>query len=176
MVHVVALVSGGKDSTFNVIECIRNGHEVIALANLYPPNSEQEGEIDSFMYQSVGSEMIEAYAQCMELPLYRYPIKGKPRNTNYSYTTPEHENMDDEVEDLYELLKMVLERHPSIRAVASGAIMSSYQKNRIENICFRMGLESLAFLWQRDQDILLKEMIDNNMEAILIKVAVIGKD
>ena len=47
---VVALISGGKDSCYNMIECVRNGHEIVALANLKP---NIEGEIDSWMYQSV---------------------------------------------------------------------------------------------------------------------------
>ena len=35
--RVVALVSGGKDSFYSIIECNRLGHEVVALANLHPP-------------------------------------------------------------------------------------------------------------------------------------------
>ena len=30
---VVALISGGKDSCFNMMQCIAAGHEIIALAN-----------------------------------------------------------------------------------------------------------------------------------------------
>ena len=33
---VIGLVSGGKDSTFNLIHCVANGHELIALATLTP--------------------------------------------------------------------------------------------------------------------------------------------
>ena len=33
---VVALISGGKDSCFNMMQCIAGGHELVALANLYP--------------------------------------------------------------------------------------------------------------------------------------------
>jgi Predicted ATPases of PP-loop superfamily len=33
---VVALVSGGKDSCYNMLQCIAAGHEIIALANLCP--------------------------------------------------------------------------------------------------------------------------------------------
>jgi diphthine-ammonia ligase len=33
---VVALISGGKDSCFNIMQCIAAGHEIVALANLYP--------------------------------------------------------------------------------------------------------------------------------------------
>lgn len=32
----VALISGGKDSIFNIIKCIENGHELVLLINLYP--------------------------------------------------------------------------------------------------------------------------------------------
>lgn len=52
--------------------------------------------------------------------------------------------------------------------------MSSYQKNRVENICKRLDLISLAYLWQRNQQELLGSMIDGGIEAILIKVACMG--
>lgn len=42
--------------------------------------------------------------------------------------------------------------------------------------CTRLGLISLAYLWNRDQKELLKEMIESQIEAILIKVAAIGLD
>jgi len=31
-----SVFSGGKDSTYNMIQCVQNGHEIIALANLHP--------------------------------------------------------------------------------------------------------------------------------------------
>lgn len=33
---VIGLVSGGKDSTFNLLHCVANGHEFVALATLTP--------------------------------------------------------------------------------------------------------------------------------------------
>lgn len=33
---VVALISGGKDSCYNLMQCISAGHSVEALANLCP--------------------------------------------------------------------------------------------------------------------------------------------
>jgi diphthine-ammonia ligase len=33
---VIGLVSGGKDSTFNLLHCLVNGHELVALATLTP--------------------------------------------------------------------------------------------------------------------------------------------
>lgn len=32
----VALLSGGKDSCYNLLHCARNGHELIAAASLAP--------------------------------------------------------------------------------------------------------------------------------------------
>ena len=40
----------------------------------------------------------------------------------------------------------------------------------------RLGLTPLAYLWRREQEELLKEMIDCHVNAILIKVAALGLD
>ena len=66
---------------------------------------------------------------------------------------------DDEVEDLFVLLSEVKRQIPSITAVSSGAIASDYQRLRVESICSRLGLVSLAFLWKQDQTLLLQEMV-----------------
>lgn len=39
-----------------------------------------------------------------------------------------------------------------------GAILSNYQRVRVEAVCERLGLKTLAFLWQRDQSELLSEV------------------
>lgn len=41
--------------------------------------------------------------------------------------------------------------------------------------CGRLGLVSLAYLWRRDQGELLKEMIEAQVEAVVIKVAAMGE-
>jgi hypothetical protein len=33
----VALLSGGKDSCYNIVHCTANGHELVAAASLRPP-------------------------------------------------------------------------------------------------------------------------------------------
>eukprot|EP01017_Pseudomicrothorax_dubius_P001797 TRINITY_DN0_c6552_g1_i1.p1 TRINITY_DN0_c6552_g1~~TRINITY_DN0_c6552_g1_i1.p1 ORF type:complete len:154 (+),score=54.91 TRINITY_DN0_c6552_g1_i1:2-463(+) len=70
----------------------------------------------------------------------------------------------------------IRDRYPDIQGVSTGAIASTYQKNRVENICERLGLESLAYLWGREQIELLTDMIDSGLDAIIIKTAVIGLD
>ena len=51
--RVVALVSGGKDSFYSIIECNRLGHEVVALANLHPPLDRGEHKHQHLMTKSL---------------------------------------------------------------------------------------------------------------------------
>ena len=67
----VALLSGGKDSCFNIIKCVEYGHELVALANLYPEDPLQD-EINSFMYQSAGKRQytyVYTYVHALIQPL-----------------------------------------------------------------------------------------------------------
>eukprot|EP00658_Telonema_sp_P-2_P033215 TRINITY_DN24425_c0_g3_i1.p1 TRINITY_DN24425_c0_g3~~TRINITY_DN24425_c0_g3_i1.p1 ORF type:complete len:241 (+),score=40.88 TRINITY_DN24425_c0_g3_i1:60-782(+) len=154
---------------YNMLECARLGHEIVALANLHPEDEERE-ELDSFTFQTVGHSVIPAYAQCMDLPLIRIPTKAVSVNQELQYEpAPE-----DEVEDLFELLKTVQEQIPHVQAVCSGAILSNYQRTRVECVCGRLGLISLAYMWQRSQTELLTAMAEAGLDTILIKVASMG--
>ncbi|GAB4836098.1 hypothetical protein Ancab_001015 [Ancistrocladus abbreviatus] len=166
---VVALVSGGKDSCFAMMKCIQYGHEIVALANLMPVDDSVD-ELDSYMYQTVGHQIVVSYAKCMGLPLYRRRLQGSTRLHSLGYKmTP-----GDEVEDMFILLSEVKRQMPSISAVSSGAIASDYQRLRVESVCSRLGLVSLAYLWKQDQSLLLQEMITKGIIAIIVKVAAIG--
>lgn len=165
IMKVVALISGGKDSCYNMMHCVQYGHTIVALANLKPKDGAAE-ELDSYMYQTVGHNAIDLYAQAMNLPLYRETIQGSSISQGKVYTELE----EDEVEDLYRLLKKIKEDIP-FEAISVGAILSNYQRVRVEHVCSRLGLSSLAYLWRRDQQELLSEMISSGIEAVLIKVA-----
>ncbi|CAH1124619.1 unnamed protein product [Ceutorhynchus assimilis] len=165
---VVALVSGGKDSTFNMMQCIAAGHQIVALANLVPHN---KTEIDSYMYQSVGHEAIDLIAQAIDLPIFKKITYGvsKKQGKTYEYCK------NDEVEDLYNLLQEI-QAQIEFDAVSVGAILSDYQRVRVENVCLRLNLTPLAYLWQRKQEELLDEMIKCEVDAVVIKVACLGLD
>uniref|UniRef100_A0A4X2KQA3 Diphthine--ammonia ligase n=1 Tax=Vombatus ursinus TaxID=29139 RepID=A0A4X2KQA3_VOMUR len=170
--RVAALISGGKDSCYNMMQCVAAGHQIVALANLRPAkNQVGSDELDSYMYQTVGHQAIELFAEAMGLPLYRQTIKGTSVETGRMYTRCE----GDEVEDLYELLKSVKEKE-EIDGVSVGAILSDYQRVRVENVCKRLDLQPLAYLWRRNQEDLLREMISSDIQAMVIKVAAFGLD
>lgn len=81
------------------------------------------------MYQTVGHMGIEMLAEAMELPLFRRTTCGLTTQKGKNYEPTE----DDEVEDLYELLKRVKEE-TGAEAVSVGAIFSDYQRVRCENV------------------------------------------
>ncbi|OQR89932.1 hypothetical protein ACHHYP_05931 [Achlya hypogyna] len=165
---VVALVSGGKDSVYSLLKCVEHGHEIVCLATLTPPAD--NAEVDSFMFQSIGTHVVASIAECMELPLVRRTLAGQSLATDMGYAPTE----GDEVEDLYQLLVAVRAQFPEVTGVNTGAIFSNYQRTRVENVCARLGLTSIAYLWRKDQDELMQEMIDADMHCILVKVASMG--
>ena len=122
-------------------------------------------ETDSAMFQTIGWNNIQLLADAMALPLIvgETDMVAKEEGKNYLPSA------GDEVEDLYMLLEKV-KTEIGVDAVCVGAILSDYQRVRVENVCLRLGLTPLAFLWRRDQAELLQEMVDTGMESILIKV------
>lgn len=181
----VALISGGKDSCYNILHCQRQGHELVALANLRPIDTDKQ-ELDSFMFQTVGHDIVSLYENCTGLPLFRKEIHPKTsKNVELNYTPTK----DDEIEVLYQLLSEVKQSIPDLQAVSVGAILSSYQRTRVEDVCGRLGLVVLSYLWQRSQLELMTEMCSMSkqedelntsesckLDARIIKVAAIGLD
>ncbi|KAL7901426.1 adenine nucleotide alpha hydrolases-like protein [Trichoderma sp. SZMC 28014] len=217
--NVIALISGGKDSFFNLLHCIRHGHRIVALANLYPeengttgslqdvqfidpaqdkipPAAEDaktiEEDLNSFMYQTVGHEVIPLYAAATGLPLYRQPIRGGAlhHERDYDYLSGEQKEAPskvDETESMLLLLQAIKARHPEANALCSGAILSTYQRTRVESIALRLGLTPLAYLWKypvlpppaneaADEAQLLRDMAVAGLDARIIKVASAGLD
>ncbi|KAJ7179009.1 hypothetical protein C8R46DRAFT_1159714 [Mycena filopes] len=170
----VALLSGGKDSCYNLLHCERNGHQLVSAASLGPEPGKEE--LDSYMYQTVGQDAIELVARALDVPLYRRVISGGALEQGNEYGARNGASgIDgDETEDLYALLASVKSHHPDIQGVSVGAILSNYQRVRVEHVCRRLSLTPLCYLWQRDQGELMAEMIAAGMQAILIKVAGIG--
>ncbi|KIW71981.1 hypothetical protein PV04_00206 [Phialophora macrospora] len=195
--NVIALISGGKDSLFSILHCLENGHKVVALANLYPKPSEgseveespsddqndSEGEdLNSFMYQTVGHSVIPLYSECLGTPLYRREITGSAVQTGRYYDAGHLGSSADETEDLVPLLRDVMRMHPEANAISSGAILSTYQRTRLESIAIRLGLTPLAYLWQypalpppvgRGESVtgLLDDMAAAGCDARIIKIA-----
>lgn len=202
--HVIALISGGKDSLYSILHNLKHGHQIVALANLSPLSSEkleksksgenyhevEMADMDSYMYQTIGHSIIPLYEEALGIPLYRASIKGVAVNQakDYEHRTTEEA---DETESMTTLLSHIMEQHPTANAVSSGAILSTYQRTRVESVAARLGLASLAWLWQYpnlpspidrsgdcSEDVvgLLADMAACGCDARIIKVACGGLD
>ncbi|KAI9817009.1 MAG: hypothetical protein M1826_001673 [Phylliscum demangeonii] len=165
--RVIALISGGKDSLFSILHCLANGHQVVALANLHParlplpddagggaPPSELD-DLDSYLYQTIGHHLIPLYQDALGIPVYRQEIIGSAIDQGKTYSGapdtahPERPRAPpDETESLLPLLRRIRRAHPEADAVSTGAILSDYQRTRIEHVVTRLGLVPLAYLWQ----------------------------
>ncbi|CAK7566262.1 MAG: hypothetical protein SEPTF4163_004200 [Sporothrix epigloea] len=165
--NVIALVSGGKDSFFSLLHCMAQGHRVVALANLHPAdaddnkdgNAEAEDDLNSFMYQTVGHQVLPLYAAATGLPMFREPIRGQAVHAGREYhprgpirtgqaKDDDKDEDEDEAESMTRLLRKVIAAHPEADAVCAGALLSTYQRTRVESVAVRLGLVSLAYLWK----------------------------
>ncbi|MCJ1325321.1 hypothetical protein MMC10_001984 [Thelotrema lepadinum] len=198
--NVIALISGGKDSFLSLLYCLEHGHNVVALANLYPPsqgNASTSSEVpsldlNSHMYQTAGHSLIDLYAQAISIPLYRGSINGTAVSKEKEYVLPSTSGtltdggsgVAEETEDLLPLLRRIQAHHPEANALSSGAILSTYQRTRVESVCSRLGLTSLAFLWQwpllpsptGSPGALLEDGANVGLDARIVKVASGGLD
>ena len=157
---------------------------------------DNKDDLDSHCFQTVGHQHIPELCECLGLPLFRRAIRHHTSlRTQLTYRPSDHRSEKeegdgaravDEVEELYSLLKDTMAAcaarnggdgaaaGASLQGVVSGAILSNYQRLRVENVCSRLGLTSVAPLWQLSGETVLGLLRRLRFEAITIKVASMG--
>ncbi|KAL8703784.1 MAG: hypothetical protein Q9201_003049 [Fulgogasparrea decipioides] len=195
--NVIGFISGGKDSFFSLLHCLANGHKLLALANLAPPpHARGDNDLNSLMYQTVGYGLMPLYEEVLSIPLYRQEIRGTSVNQAKEFYAPRvplakdiappYASIEDETESMVALLHRIKMDFPEANAVCSGAILSTYQRTRIESVAVRMQMVSLAYLWQYPElptptptprkEGLLEDMAAVGLDARVVKVASGGLD
>ncbi|MDI6841702.1 MAG: TIGR00289 family protein [Methanothermobacter wolfeii] len=148
----VVLYSGGKDSTMALYHALRES-EVLFLLSMVSENSE------SHMYHVPNIRLTRLLSEAVEIPLIEAETGGVE---------------EEEVEDLAGTLEEL--KGQGVEAVYSGALYSEYQKSRIDSICSRLGLRSVAPLWQRDPLEYMEEIVDLGFRVMVTAVAAEGLD
>ncbi|MBD3261793.1 MAG: diphthine--ammonia ligase [Candidatus Altiarchaeales archaeon] len=138
------LFSGGKDSAY-AVELALSEHEVVCLITLDSVNPE------SYMYHTPNVELTRLQAQAIGLPQIIWGTEGVE---------------EVELTDLRSALVEAKEKH-RIEGVVSGAIESVYQASRVQRICDELGLWSFNPLWLKDQEKLMRELIEKKYEVIV---------
>lgn len=145
-----ALVSGGKDSVLALYKAQQMGHEIKVLGTMVSKRS------DSYMFHFPNINMTSYLAEALQIPLVTAETSGIKEK---------------ELEDLKRLIESL-----NVEGIVTGAIASTYQKQRIDNICKQLGIESIAPLWHQDPLTLMKELIDQKFKVIFVGVSAFGLD
>ena len=148
--RVAALITGGKDSTLALYRALKQDHEVKCLVAMIPKRE------DSWMFHSVNIHLTDLFAEAVGMPLVKSETTGVKET---------------ELKDLKDLLAAL-----DVEGVVSGAILSQYQKTRVDRICRELNLKSIAPLWHENPLKLLNEMVSLRFEVMIVGVYAYGFD
>ncbi len=148
--RLAGLFSGGKDSCYAARLAEEEGHDVVYLVSMRSENP------DSYMFHTVniGLTELQAYAWGKE------HVEAETRGVK-----------EKELDDLKRCLKGL-----DVEGVVTGAVASSYQRERVDRICDELGLERVSPLWGRERVGLLNEMLSRGMVIVFSAVAAQGLD
>ncbi|MBW2975719.1 diphthine--ammonia ligase [Candidatus Woesearchaeota archaeon] len=148
--RIGALISGGKDGWYAAYKAARKDE----LACLIAVKSRNQ---HSYMFHTPNIDLVKLQGKAAELPLVWWETEGIK---------------EEELEDLKQAIEIARRKY-KIEGLVSGAIRSSYQKQRVDNICRELRIEPIAPLWQANEEIYLNELI-KNFNVIISGVAAEG--
>ena len=147
------LFSSGKDSTFALWLMQKAGYPIACLITIKSRN------LESYMFHTPAVELVELQAEAIGVPLVMKETEGEKER---------------ELEDLRAALREAKARY-GIEGVVTGALWSTYQKERIERIALEEHLMVFALLWHMNQETELR-LIVSNFEVIFTSISAYGLD
>jgi ABC transporter with metal-binding/Fe-S-binding domain ATP-binding protein len=147
--RLASLFSGGKDSTYATYLASKE-HKIKYLVSFYSENPE------SYMFHTANIKMTELQAQKMNIKHVIVNTKGEK---------------EAEVKDIEKALGLL-----DIEGVVSGAVASTYQKNRVDKVCKNLNVKSIAPIWQIDPAKLLDDIVAADFHTIISSVSAQGLD
>ncbi len=145
-----ALFSGGKDSNLALWKAIKKGIDVDWLVTVKPSRD------DSYMFHKPNLDLLPKIAGSIGIELIEVETEGVK---------------EEELKDLESALRSI-----PLEGVITGAVASNYQRERIEKMADVLGLEVFSPLWNMDQYDLVKELLEEGFQTIIVSVAAMGLD
>ena len=142
------LFSGGKDSTYAAWLACKNGYDLSCLISIVSENR------NSFMFHTPSISNVGVQAKSMGVPLVSQKTKGEKEK---------------ELDDLRKAIIMAKKKY-GIGGIVTGAVLSVYQASRVMRICNELGLEVFNPLWQKNQEELLKELVNEKFDVRIVGV------
>ena len=163
----VSLFSGGKDSSWALYRALQRDAPIERLVTVHPAG-------ESFMYHVPATELAGLAAESIGIPL----VDVRPSDFEAEAETGETtgERGDRELEPLEGALVELAEELGGIGGITAGAVESSYQTDRIEGLCDRLGAELFAPLWREKPRELIDSMLGAGFEITIVRVAADGLD
>jgi diphthine-ammonia ligase len=150
VMNLVALYSGGKDSTLAIYDSIKKGHKVAYTLSMIPKNPE------SYMFHYPNIKFTRYQSEAMGIKWISKNTKGEKEK---------------EINDLKKALESI---RKNIDGVVAGGLASNYQRNRIRAICNSLGVESVFPFWQIDPEKYWKILLSLGFKIMIIGVSCEG--
>jgi len=112
------------------------------------------------MFHTPTIELVNLQARAMEIPLVMCKTKGEKEM---------------ELTDLKKALLQAKQKY-KIEGIVTGALFSTYQRDRIEKVCDEVGLKIFSPLWHKPQELEMHELLDGGFEFIFTGIAADGLD
>ena len=144
---VAVLFSGGKDSVFAAFACAQQGYEV-SLLTIEPAEY-------STMFHHPNIKWCAQQADAMGMPLKMVEADGESDLAERSEARDGRATAlteEDELSAIKEGLRAL-----RVDAVATGAIESEYQKQRIDKIAHELGIKSFSPIWRTGGTLLFEQ-------------------
>ncbi|PIZ50715.1 TIGR00289 family protein [Candidatus Woesearchaeota archaeon CG_4_10_14_0_2_um_filter_33_13] len=148
------LFSSGKDSTYAAYIMQKQNYQLSCLITIKSNNP------DSYMFHTPAIELALLQAEAMELPIILQETEGVKET---------------ELKDLEKAIKYAKEKY-QIDGIITGAIFSTYQRDRVEKLCDILGLKVFSPLWHKPQERQMQELLDNKFKFIFTSIAADGLD
>ncbi|NJL43799.1 MAG: diphthine--ammonia ligase [Nitrosarchaeum sp.] len=149
---LAVLLSTGKDSLYAAYTIQQLNYELRCAVTLRSENPH------SYMFHTPAIELAALQAHSMGLAHVVRTSTGAK---------------EDELQDLKEALRIARDTH-GCQGIVTGAIASTYQRDRIEAIADALGLKIYAPLWHIDQEEELRGLLRAGFRVILTAIAADG--
>lgn len=140
--RLASLYSGGKDSSFSLYVAEQSGHEVPYLVNIVPQDRA------SWIFHTPNLNVVPTLAEAMGKEVILGSSTGEE---------------DSDMEGLRRALEGL-----DIDGVVTGAVWSDYQWDRMNFVCGDLGLKVISPMWRKDQDMLMEQIIDSGIRAVIV--------
>lgn len=159
----VALLSGGKDSSWALYQALERGLDVSHVLAAQPDD-------DSYLFHVPATELTELIAESVGLPYRSFPVPS-PAGTDAGAIG------DDEREALAGALDALdTDLDGTLAGIITGAVESEFQHDRLAQLCERFGLAQFSPLWGADPEPALRRMLDRGFDIRIVAVAAGGLD